>query len=87
MDRFSEERAQLCGIFGSGLIALEHFGSTAVPGMMAKPVIDVLAVVEVSLWSEDWLLKLTNCGYEDAGEWGNSGGGDQRSHHLHVYLR
>lgn len=59
--------------------------------MMAKPVIDMLAVIEAFRWDEEWTAGLMKRGYEDAGEWGIPGrhlfrkGGDQRSHHLHVY--
>ena len=90
--QFIDESAQICEAFGPGVLALGHFGSTVVPGMMAKPVIDMLAVVEMSHWSEDWIPRLTNCGYENAGELGIPGrrlfrkGGNQRSHHLqYVY--
>ncbi len=72
-------------------MALEHFGSTAVPGMMAKPVIDMLMVVDMALVERDWKAKLKELQYEDAGDWGIPGrvlfrkGGTRRSHHLHVY--
>jgi GrpB-like predicted nucleotidyltransferase (UPF0157 family) len=44
---FSKERDTLHARFGPDLIGrIEHFGSTAVPGLLAKPIIDML--VEVS---------------------------------------
>lgn len=44
--RFDVEAARLRAIIPSGLlIDLEHIGSTAIPGMPAKPVIDMLAIV------------------------------------------
>ncbi|MHB1953744.1 MAG: GrpB family protein, partial [Sulfobacillus sp.] len=90
-DQFADESARLRRVFGSGVLALEHFGSTAIPGMMAKPVIDMLAVVDPSQVGAVWIAELTQLGYEDAGEWGIPGrrlfrkGGEERSHHLHVY--
>ena len=90
-DQFADESARLRRVFGSGVLALEHFGSTAIPGMMAKPVIDMLAVVDPSQLGAVWIAELTQLGYEDAGEWGIPGrrlfrkGGEERSHHLHVY--
>ncbi|MHB8572016.1 MAG: GNAT family N-acetyltransferase [Candidatus Dormibacteria bacterium] len=41
-DRFEEEAARIRGVLGPAA-QLEHVGSTAVPGLAAKPVIDILA--------------------------------------------
>ena len=40
--RFEEERARIAEALGSRAPVIEHIGSTAVPGLAAKPVIDVL---------------------------------------------
>lgn len=45
VERFREEADRLSGIFGALAVSFEHFGSTAVPGMMAKPVIDMMVVM------------------------------------------
>ncbi len=43
---FAEAAARIRGAVGSDLvISVEHFGSTAVPGLSAKPVIDMLVAV------------------------------------------
>jgi GrpB-like predicted nucleotidyltransferase (UPF0157 family) len=42
---FSQERARVLQLVGDFIIALEHFGSTSVPGLDAKPIIDMLAGV------------------------------------------
>ena len=42
---FAAERQRLRHALGSLVIALEHVGSTAVPGLAAKPIIDVLVGV------------------------------------------
>ena len=39
---FEEERAIICAAIGAHIIAIEHVGSTAVPGLGAKPVIDII---------------------------------------------
>ena len=45
--RFDEENAALRDVLGPWLTgAIEHIGSTAVPGLGAKPVIDIMAAVE-----------------------------------------
>jgi GrpB-like predicted nucleotidyltransferase (UPF0157 family) len=50
--RFEQEQARLRDACGDLLEAIEHIGSTAVPGLPAKPVIDLLATVrEMALLS------------------------------------
>ncbi len=44
--RFEELRKMLMGVFGTKALHIEHVGSTAIPGMTAKPIIDVLVIVE-----------------------------------------
>jgi GrpB-like predicted nucleotidyltransferase (UPF0157 family) len=43
--RFEEERSAIVGALGERAVAIEHIGSTAIPRIMAKPVIDVLVVI------------------------------------------
>ena len=42
---FQRERALVERAMGEKLIAIEHVGSTAVPGLGAKPIVDILAGV------------------------------------------
>lgn len=44
--RFQERKAKIAPLFGDNLISIEHIGSTSIPGMMAKPNIDMLVVVK-----------------------------------------
>ncbi len=60
-------------VLGPKLIAAFHIGSTAVPGLVAKPIIDLLPVVE-SLEKLDALNPaITALGYEAMGTYGISG--------------
>ena len=45
-ERFAAERRQIDHALGEAALRIEHIGSTAVPGLAAKPVIDVLVTVE-----------------------------------------
>jgi GrpB-like predicted nucleotidyltransferase (UPF0157 family) len=44
--RFEQERARIEAALGPQALRIEHIGSTAVPGLAAKPIIDVLVVVD-----------------------------------------
>lgn len=44
-DAFTREAARLAASLGDAQPELHHIGSTAVPGLEAKPVIDILAIV------------------------------------------
>jgi len=73
--------------------ALHHIGSTAVPGILAKPIIDMLGVVEHLDWVDQNTHALERLGYEAMGAYGIDGrryfrksdAGGVRSHHLHVF--
>ena len=43
---FQDIKSKLIPIFGDNLVAVEHIGSTSVPGMLAKPQIDILVMVK-----------------------------------------
>ena len=43
--RFEAERSRIAGALGDGALDIEHIGSTSVPGLAAKPIIDILVVV------------------------------------------
>ena len=45
-DMFKKEAQILSFIFGTSAIAIEHIGSTAVPGLAGKPIIDILIIVD-----------------------------------------
>ncbi|MEO4052171.1 GrpB family protein [Solibacillus sp. CAU 1738] len=88
---FEKEVSFLQSIFQNVEIRFEHFGSTAVKGMKAKPVIDIIAIVQDIKFILSYDNLLIANGYESAGEWGIEGrrlyrkGGENRTHHIHIY--
>ncbi len=42
---FVEEAARLKAALGDVVIAIEHYGSTSIPGLAAKPILDLLVGV------------------------------------------
>ncbi|GIP53639.1 MULTISPECIES: GrpB family protein [Paenibacillus] len=89
--KYEEEVNLLELIFGEEIITFEHFGSTSVPGMKAKPVIDMMCIVKDINKIDSFNEKMNSLGYDVAGEWGLPGrrlfrkGGENRSHHIHFY--
>jgi len=43
--RYEAERAKILGALGSRALQVEHIGSTSVPGLAAKPIVDILVAV------------------------------------------
>ena len=90
-EEFEKEVDRLKRIFGILDIHFEHFGSTSVKGMKAKPVIDIIGIVQCISDLEPFHEQLRAEGYDIAGEWGIEGrslyrkGGDNRTHHIHMY--
>lgn len=61
---FQNEKINLLKAFGNDAIDIQHFGSTSVHGMFAKPIIDVLIGVKTLELSDSVTNKLTQLGYE-----------------------
>jgi GrpB-like predicted nucleotidyltransferase (UPF0157 family) len=89
--KFQTEREQLAEILAPWLSGpIEHVGSTAVPGLAAKPVIDIMAGVQSLEYSRAAIPVLERSGYcytpyrEDVMHWLCKPGPEIRTHHLHL---
>ena len=58
-DLFQRERALVERAMGTKLVAIKHVGSTAVPGLGAKPIVDIIAGVRRTADIETCLDGLT----------------------------
>lgn len=56
-----------------GLVAIHHVGSTSVPGLPAKPIIDLLPVFETIAACDAVQQRIESLGYEWLGEFGLPG--------------
>ena len=88
---FSAEAERLQKLFSSaGLaVALEHTGSTAIRGLAAKPILDILGGYAAGANLTACIDVLTKAGYVHRGESGIPGReffrrGDPRAYHLHL---
>ncbi|MBA2533493.1 MAG: GrpB family protein, partial [Rubrobacter sp.] len=62
-ERFRREEAKLRAALGGAALSVEHIGSTSVPGLAAKPIVDILLVVEDSGDEASYLPALEESGY------------------------
>src|SRR6266568_2030474 len=60
---FAREKDRIRSVLGAKALAIDHVGSTSVPGLPAKPVIDILLVVESSTDEKSYLPALEAAGY------------------------
>lgn len=63
MDLFEREAKRIKSILGNKVLQLEHVGSTSVPDLCAKPIIDILLVVEDSSYESSYVPVLEAVGY------------------------
>jgi GrpB-like predicted nucleotidyltransferase (UPF0157 family) len=89
---YTAEAEKLRAVFGSLLLEIHHIGSTSIPGLAAKPVIDILPLVtdieQVDALNDD----MAALGYIAKGEAGISGrrffikpSESERTHHVHTF--
>jgi len=62
---FEDEKQRILSVIGQRVVALEHIGSTSVPGLGGKPIVDVLVGVNNAAEAEKCLQPLKKIGYVD----------------------
>jgi len=91
--KFAEEELVLRRVLGEEVQEAHHIGSTAIPGMWAKPIIDILVIVRDIEKVDRLNHSMSAVGYQAMGEFGIQGrrffikGGDHRTHHVHVFQK
>ncbi|GAB3262615.1 GrpB family protein [Larkinella harenae] len=89
----ARETQKLQDALGNNLKTVEHFGSTSVEGLMAKPVIDLMPLVVDLALLDNVQNRIVKLGYVWHGEFGIAGrrfctktdGYGKRLAHLHCY--
>ena len=91
---FGQEAARLRTAIGAHAMRIEHVGSTSVPNLLAKPVIDIAVAVTSTAAADECIEPLTSLGYEYRGMHGDDP--DRRYYvldregrrviHIHVYI-
>ena len=73
-EEFDTEAARLAQLLSSLVPNIEHIGSTAVPGLAAKPLLDIALGFRDRADLESARATLRAAGYEDRGDLGPAGG-------------
>ena len=90
---FEKEAEKIRNVLGGECLAVHHIGSTAVKGLCAKPIIDIMPVVKEIGKVDAFDRGFEGLGYECMGEFGIAGrryyrkGGDERTHQIHIFAR
>ncbi len=88
---YAEEKARLQAVIADSIEEIEHVGSTALPEMIAKPILDIAIRVNDLQCIEQSKPALIDLGYVYRGEQGIVGRhlfakGDPVTHHVHIML-
>lgn len=90
---YEEEKDRIFGVIGHLVIAIEHIGSTAVRGLGAKPIIDIMVAVRRLKDAEECTEPLQSIGYQYVPEYNDiiperryfhKGPTGARTYHLHM---
>jgi len=90
---YEEESQLILRTVGSLVLSLEHIGSTAVPGLGGKPIIDIMGGVRLLAEAEQCVAPLAGIGYEYVPEYNeliperryfHKGPAEARLFHLHM---
>lgn len=90
---YQREARKIREILGSNCWEIHHIGSTAVEGLKAKPILDIMPVVESLERVDRCASAFEIIGYEYLGEFGIPGrrylrkGGDERTHQIHIFQK
>ncbi len=86
---FKKEESKILDICGDKIISIEHIGSTAVPYLSAKPIVDISVGIKRFKDVEDLIKPLTSIGYHFYKKFQKQmlfckGPDSKRTHYLHV---
>ncbi len=92
-EKFEIEAEKINDLLGENIIAIHHIGSTAIPNIYAKPIIDILVEVKDIVKIDELNSSVESLGYEVMGEFGIAGRRyfrkhnheGIRTHHVHIF--
>jgi GrpB-like predicted nucleotidyltransferase (UPF0157 family) len=60
---FEKEKIEIQRLFGVKMLAIEHIGSTAIPGLLSKPIIDIAVMIQNHEDADSFTSRLGIIGY------------------------
>jgi GrpB-like predicted nucleotidyltransferase (UPF0157 family) len=90
---FKAEAKQVAAALGENVVAIHHIGSTAIPGIHARPILDLLVEVSDIAGVDARSAETESRGYQAMGEYGLPGrryfrkddANGIRTHHIHTF--
>ena len=93
VDWFKREAAQLSEVLQKEVLAIHHIGSTAVPGLCAKPIVDLMPIIRDLKVVDELDADFLDAGFIGMGEYGIKGRRyfmrlrqDTGEHRTHVHI-
>ena len=91
--KFADEADRISLALGQNVVAIHHIGSTAIPNIVSKPIIDITVEVSRVDGVDDRAKRMSDVGYEFLGEYGicgrryfrRSGPDGHRAIHVHCF--
>lgn len=97
VEMYEKEKNILLDVFGDLIISIQHFGSTAIKGMSAKPIIDIMIIVDDINQVDNYNDIMVRNKYRVRGENGivgrryfvklNPDNSGNHTYHIHVYQK
>lgn len=90
-EKYLKESEKIANLMKDEIVDIHHIGSTSIPGIYAKPVIDILVEVKDINSVDKYNNNMEELGYKAVGEGGIEGrryffkGLYKRTHHVHVF--
>ncbi|MDD5529435.1 MAG: GrpB family protein [bacterium] len=88
---FEKEKKVLSNILKGKFLDIQHIGSTSIPGLVAKPILDIAIAISNINILEECIKKLENNGYQYLGDKEGrknylfvKGDEDNRTHYIHI---
>lgn len=96
-EMFEQEKARLLAGAGQWIEDIQHVGSTSIPGLAAKPIIDIMIAIYDLADVQKCVAPIEKLGYDYLGEHGlperhffrkpRLDGWHKRTHHIHMVLK
>ena len=93
-DFYNQESKEITSAISKFIVDIQHIGSTAIPNIVAKPIIDIAVAIDSLKNIEKIIKPLEEIGFTYRGEQGVpdrhlfvKGGEECRTHHLHVTFK